>query len=219
MTTHVLIPTCGIPLAVKSLQGHLKHVPSAKVVVVENDPDALRSNKVRQVLSQWEGATHIGVAKRIGYVDAINLAYRAALPCPGDYVAVLNDDLEVLGDWITPLQAELARHPNVVQVGPSVKGVGTDGRWGDRNSKYNFVEGWCWMARAGDLGRDAVYDRAFSPGYCEDMDLSICLVESSGGKVRQVDVPLRHERSQTFKEREPFWGHNRRRLQLKHRLA
>lgn len=172
--------------------------------------------------------------RRVGYVDAVNGAYALLRPQKEfaplsalDYVAVLNDDVIVEGDWITPLMAALK--DGAAQVGPSVHHVGRDGFWGRGDEPYQFVEGWCWMASVGTIEKAAavtyrgigvggIYDSAFSPGYCEDQDLSI-RTQKTGGKIQQVDVPIRHLRSQTFgKSREPWWSRNRQYLIQKWRL-
>jgi GT2 family glycosyltransferase len=168
-------------------------------------------------------ATNIGIhaviTTRIGYVNAVNLGYGMIFPSSDDaVVGTINDDVEVKGDFVTPMLEVL--DSGAAQVGASVHGIGRDGMWDDSPGRFAFAEGWCWLAKMSTIEKASltfservVYDRGYSPGYCEDCDLSL-RIQRDGGRVLQVqNLPLLHLRSQTFGfNREPYWSRNRAKL-------
>jgi glycosyltransferase involved in cell wall biosynthesis len=170
--------------------------------------------------------------KRLGFVDACNLGYRIADPADEDVVVVLNDDLVFSGPWLEVLVDAL--ESGASQVGPSMKYVGRDARWGCGDERYRYLEGWCFATTGAVVGQAArqiesaeaanvcqrspvLFDPAFSPAYCEDMDFSIRVLRS-GGEVRQVDIPVEHLRSRTYGTDRPSWGVNREKLMKKWEL-
>jgi len=162
-------------------------------------------------------ATSVCLRDEIGYIKAANIGWKLLDPKPNDYICLLNDDVEVTGDFLTPMIGALFQGAS--QVGPSVHPVGRDGFWGKGDEPYAFVEGWCFLALARTIRRAAacvnmapelLYDESYQGGYCEDVDLSI-RIQKIGGTIKQVEnIPLRHLRSQTYgSNREPFWTRNR----------
>ncbi|KKN20001.1 hypothetical protein LCGC14_0939940 [marine sediment metagenome] len=155
-------------------------------------------------------------ARRIGFVNACNIGYRLADPADDDLVVVLNDDLVFEGDWLNPLAAAI--HGGAAQAGPGLKWVGRDGFWGKGDEKYQYLEGWCFMTTGLTIRRaqalpfglrpTELFDPAFAPAYCEDMDLSI-RIQASGGILKQVDLPIRHLRNVTYERNHASWARQR----------
>lgn len=227
---YAIIPTCGGEHLGPMLESLARHtdVPMRAMLVV-NDPAWLGVYEdvadVKTVYSRVD-LEITALPRRIGYVDAVNLGWQHR-PEDAEYICCLNDDLIFEGPWVQKMLDAL-QDPKVVQVGASVKKIGKDAMWGDDDDPQSFAEGWCWMARkkdlewAGRLYRDLL-DRRYSPGYCDDMDLSLRLRHLvlpptdekhvySTGEIVQVDVPIKHLRSQTFGQNRPGWGANRCRL-------
>ena len=214
----VIVPTCfsigGNPAPI--LQNWQEWPLETRVTVVIN----CRYRNYVQAYDHIEGceARMILIPERVGYVRACNIGYASAEVEDSDYVAVANDDVFPEGDWIHPLVEAL--DAGVAQAGPSVQWVGQDGYWGCEGDQYRFCEGWLWMARGKTIRQaGGLYDPEFSPGYCEDMDLSI-RIQRMGGMIEQIPLPVKHLRSQTFgTNREPFWTKNRHRLVAKWGLS
>lgn len=243
----IIIPTCGaiseehgffFERFLDSLCSHPVNHPWQAVIVVNNE-DAERRADVARVVNKWQEDGMrlwlISVTEKIGYVGACNMGYSVLSVRYDDYVAVLNDDTVIEGDWFSPLKDSLdsVKEPTegeyfVGQAGPSIHWVGRDGCWGKGNEKYQFIEGWCFVTRGLRVGvtisehhikGHGLFDEIYAPTYCEDVDLSIAMQEC-GFKVVGVDnVPIRHLHSQTITEREPYWTDNRKRLAEKWTLA
>jgi GT2 family glycosyltransferase len=173
------------------------------------------------------------VAEKIGYVRAVNLAWFLCDAKSDDYIAVINDDLQVTGDFVTPMKAVLGAGKKALQASASIRSVGCNGFGGNGNERYVYAEGWCWMAMAHNIRwaaqsrcPAAIYDPVFAiPGYgCEDCDLSIRLVLACGNDPReaivQVDnLPVRHLHTRTVRNHETGWAQNREILVKRWNLA
>jgi hypothetical protein len=181
----------------------------------------------RDWLTQHFRCRYVYLPTRIGYVRALDWGWKLAEPEPDDYVAVLNDDVEITGDWITPLVEALREYPGW-QVGPSLMALQPDG-FGRRASircvggpriHYHYLEGWCWMARAETITRaGGIVDLGFEGSYCEDCDLSIRIRESGGNVLRvpctlsDESNPIRHIGHQSSSpEMMQNWAKNRQYL-------
>ncbi len=231
----VIIPTCGangcfddtLEALVQNYKARYGSLKNLVVVVVSNTDETSSLERVGANLRRWKlnGLDYrlYEVPRSIGYVRAVDIGWRLCEAADNDYVAMLNDDVVIKGDWVTPLISAVAHKPGVL-AGASMKHLGPDG-YGYSDSRcwkpqchYAYVEGWCWMAR-GDTLRDAggVVDLGFKGSYCEDCDLSIRVAES-GGTLNQVDLPLEHKSHSTLQltpEVQKMWDRNRQYLREK----
>jgi GT2 family glycosyltransferase len=219
---YIIVPTCweaDVEVGLK-IQAY---TPFVRVVVVANTEEAPAASMIHP---KFQTGYLADVPKRIGYVNAVNLGFAMIHPDTDDpIVGTINDDVEIDGDFVTPMIEAL--DAGAAQVGASCHGIGRDGMWDDTPGRPVFAEGWCWLAKMSTIQQaslsipgNLVYDRGYSPGYCEDCDLSL-RIQRNGGRVLQVqNLPLRHLRSQTFgSNREPFWTRNRERLVRQWNLA
>ncbi len=224
-----IIPTCGangcfddtleaLVQNYKACYGSLKNLV---VVVVSNTDETSCMERVAANLHRWKwhGLDYrlYEEPRRIGYFRAIEWGWNLAEPQPDDYVVGLNDDVEISGDWITPLVEALDRHPNA-QIGPYLPYLGADGFGYQTPGRgfYRYIDGCCWMARAETISRaGGIVDHGLKGAYCGDCDLSIRIVES-GGILQQVPVPVRHIGHGTNgPETQENWAKNRQYLASK----
>lgn len=232
----IIIPTCGA-VCLDHLQTKLLvSIYSTKfsereieVLLIANSRDTESRERIAVLHRALRGGSfhnfwsyrYIEFPDRIGYGRAVDFGWKLADPQPNDYIAVLNDDVVIEGDWITPLVERLQERPKR-QVGPSLKYIGPDGLGyitsqtvGPLMSRchYSYLEGWCWMARAETITRaGGIVDLGFEGGYCEDCDLSIRIAES-GGRILLVDAPIRHiGHGSSSQETQAQWAKNRQYL-------
>ena len=222
----IIIPTCGAECLENTLAGlHRYNKPATvETIIVYNGSQGSTGKwlDVCSMYSQFDGFSHrpsriIAFPYRIGYVRAIDWGWKLADPAPDDYIAVLNDDVVIEGDWITPLVEALQRYPSA-QVGPSLRYLGADGLgYADPAfhvpPAYLYLEGWCWMARAETITQaGGIVDLGFDGSYCEDCDLSIRIAESGllGGRIFEIPAPIRHIGHQSSSpETQAQWAKNR----------
>jgi hypothetical protein len=228
MNPYLIIPTtCASPnMVLECALGVIQHTTANLCVVfnanARNDRTNCR-NVWATIQEHQPSAIAVFLPARAGYVHAVNAGF-SVLARYGtcQYVGVLNDDVQVRTDFVTPMMQALKDGAD--QVGPACKYVGEDGFYGDEDDRYVYLEGWCWLStyemlntayctpNVTNVNYPVVYDPVFSPGYCEDQDLSI-RIQEAGGRVEQVTLPLKHLHSQTFgNNREPFWTQNRQLL-------
>jgi GT2 family glycosyltransferase len=218
------MPTCGEPCLERCLETLYRHTDpglDCQLWLVMNHDDPQRLANVAGMVAHRD-LVYLSIPQKIGYTQACNYGWQLANPADNDYFAILNDDLVFDGEWTGPLLAAL--DAGATLAGPAIHHVGRDGYWGRGDEQYQFIEGWCFMARAAHLTGAAaafgqspfyeLFDSKFGMGYCEDVDLSIRL-QRLGGKLRQVDVPIRHLHSQTYGHERPSWAANRQYLMSK----
>jgi len=229
---HLIVPTTvrDAEMVAECLIGIFAHNKASVCLVVNTGCEQAQQDGRslwKTLSSHCPNSTGVFVPREIGYVNAVNLGWVSISgESPNDYVGVLNDDVSVDGDFVTPLVEALSS--GAAQAGASIHHVGRDGFWGKGDERYTFLEGWCWLAKIEtiiqtnaciEIPHGLIYDENYSPGYCEDCDLSI-RIQQAVGPLQQITLPLHHLRSRTFgAEREPFWTRNRKRLVEKWQLA
>jgi len=167
--------------------------PNIEWIVINNgSPD-----NTAQLLGQWQkmmgdSLKVITLADNIGFGPANN---RGAEIATGRILAFISNDVEVLGDYITPLKI----------VGSYDQG---DKIWGpelwENNTGWNtftqgtipYVAGWCVIVQAASWGQLCKWDERFVPCDYEDIDLSF-QVTNNGGGIAKLPLPLRHESGKT----------------------
>lgn len=220
MTTHIIVPTCAPqPILRDMLASLAEHTKPCHLVLVVNHGDGWRHpaalSQVECLRDNGWRVTLADEGQPIGYVGACNLGWRVLDAARNDYVAVLNDDIIIQGQWAEPLIQALDAGAKLV--GPSLKTIGPDGCWGGP-SDPPYIEGWCLMMQfphafpAGWL-----FDPQFAPQLCEDMDLGLRMQYVHPGTIRQVDIPIQHTRHATCDpatqpENARVWEENRRKL-------
>lgn len=227
--TWIIVPTAvaDIDMLADCLEGCSRYNDASIAVVCNTNiaPDRLSAAGLLGVAEARGRIVRAAfVPERIGYVRAVNMAWALCEPDPEDYIAIINDDLQVTGDFVTPMRVALdtkvgnrpCRPP--WQVGASVKPVGRDGFWGKGDEPFVFAEGWCWMAKAKTLldtsletAVGTIYDPTYAiPGYgCEDCDLSIRIGDTKNQIVQVDNLPVHHLHTQTVRDRDAGWARNR----------
>ncbi len=162
------------------------------------DPDALR----------FDGVPNLVVARQASNQGFIRNCNAAFARCRGDYVLLLNNDAVMLPGALTRMVAALAEDPNLGAVAPKIiypngrlqeagcyiRPNGESGMIGlfadpdepgfcyDRDIAYG--SGAALMLRR-KLAGPILFDEAFRPAYCEDVDLCLRLIDA-GYRVRYL---------------------------------
>jgi GT2 family glycosyltransferase len=84
--------------------------PAREVIVVDNGSTDGTSEWLR---SQWPQVKVLALPTNVGVAAALNQGVAQA---GGEYVALLNNDLELAGDWLAEMVAGLQRHPDAASV-------------------------------------------------------------------------------------------------------
>jgi GT2 family glycosyltransferase len=142
----------------------------------------------------------------IGFPKAINIG---ALASQGDFLAVVNNDIEILPSVIdawTNIMLEPFVRPDVAVSGPVQ--VTND------ITNRVFILFFCALIKRSIFEQLNGLDEIFSPGYGDDVDFCIraklkgykCIKVPEGGRIEQdgnitlVDFPIKHISFATFKE-------------------
>src|SRR6266550_5731603 len=101
---------------ISSLRRHLT-LPELKVVVVDNGSDTSRVSAVEQ---GYPPVTLVWTGKNLGFAGGVNFALKRILAHGPKYVMLLNNDVIVTEDFLSPLLHYMNDNPRVAVVGPIV---------------------------------------------------------------------------------------------------
>jgi GT2 family glycosyltransferase/glycosyltransferase involved in cell wall biosynthesis len=191
----VIIPTYGqVAFTRRCLASIAEHPPETPIEVIVVD-DAFPGPETAE-LGQVTGVRLLRNETNIGFIGSCNNAARAA---QGTYLLFLNNDTQVLADWLEPMLALFHNRSDTGAVGSKL--LYPDGRlqeaggiiWQDGSGwnfgrlddpdapVYNYVREVDYCSGAALLVRRDVFlgldgfDRRYAPAYFEDADLSFRL--------------------------------------------
>jgi GT2 family glycosyltransferase len=150
------------------------------------------NEKTQAVLSRVRNVVHLRNSTNQGFIRSCN---RAAETARGQFLVFLNNDAQVMEDWLIPLVVTFSRHEKVGAVGPKL--LFPNGRLQEAGArlnydatsqlvglfddpglpKYNYVRevdyvsGCCLVVKKALFDGLGGFDLAFVPAYCEDVDL------------------------------------------------
>lgn len=179
-----LLPDCLRALRTQSPRPH--------VVVVDNGS----TDGTREVVAQFPEVELLEMGENLGYGRANNQAMRRALDAGAEFVALVNNDVEVEPGWLSALLAAAREHPRAGMLTGTllfrdsgrVNSTGLEidalGRARDRDFDVAFeklatqdgpvagVSGGAALLRASMLREVGLFDPAYF-AYYEDVDLSL----------------------------------------------
>ncbi|MEJ0015491.1 MAG: glycosyltransferase [Acetobacteraceae bacterium] len=193
----VVIPSFGqVEFTLRCLASIAAHPPKAAIeVIVVDDATADGSTAC---LAQVQGIRLIINPRNLGYLRSCNTAARIA---DGEYLMLLNNDTQVMADWLDALLSPFLTRSDVGAVGSKL--LYPDGRlqeagcivWDDGSGwnfgrldnpdrpAYNYLREVDYCSAASLLVRRALFngmggfDERYAPAYCEDSDLAFRLRE------------------------------------------
>ena len=199
-----------ISACLESVAAHIQKT-SYEVIVILNEPDEGLSEFIE---TETAGIHTIVTRVNVGYGGAVNLGVKRAR---GEYVVLLNDDAEIMEDWLEPLVDLARRRPLASAVGSttlfpdgsiqeagsviwadgSTTKVGRNLPGGSRRYDYerrvDHCSGTSLLVRRsswiaiGGMDADDYY-----PAYYEDTDFCLRLIEAGGQVWYQPRSYVRH---------------------------
>lgn len=171
-----------------SLKSANSKVPFEVIVIDDHSTDW----RIPELLGKLEGLKFIRNQKNLGFIQSCNLAAQKAI---GRYLLILNNDVEVLDNWLDELVSTFEFDVNVGCVGAKL--IYPDGKlqeaggiiWEDAsgwnygrgddpdNPKYNYIRevdycsGACLLIKKEIWEKLGGFDELFVPAYYEDTDL------------------------------------------------
>lgn len=130
----------------------------------------------------------------IGFGAANNQAAKVA---KGDVLLFINNDVQISGDYITPITDTLERVPNAI-VGAEL--LNYDTGWNVFDGKIiSYIHGWCVALTKEAFNELGCFDERYTPGDYEDIDLSYTATQQDY-VLMAVSLPLRHMSGQTGRQ-------------------
>ena len=196
-TVSVIIPSYGkVAYTLRCLASIAAHPPAAAIEVIVID-DATPDGSTA-CLAAVPGIRLIVNPRNLGYLRSCNTAARVA---QGEFLLLLNNDTQVLADWLDPLLLPFRSRGDIGAVGSKL--LYPDGRlqeagcivWDDGSGwnfgkldspdrpAYNYLREVDYCSAASLLVPRALFnamggfDERYAPAYCEDSDLAFRLRE------------------------------------------
>lgn len=190
--------------------------PDIEWVIVDNGS----TDKTGFILGDWKHTIdylkHVRLEKNTGFGPGNNLGAEIAT---GAILIFLSNDVQILGDYITPIRRFIAANPEILY-GAEIFSHNTGWNTFKETGSIAYVAGWCVVTTRQLWKKVGPWDERFIPCDYEDVDLSYN-AQLLGYRLGQIDLPLKHDSGKsaialpggrqqiTFENRERFikkWG-------------
>lgn len=206
----------------KCIQSIIEHSEDYRIIATADGSKISEIKTVEQILEATERFTHLINLVNIGFPGNTNRALKIA---DAKYIAVINNDITVRGDWLKQLEEEFLRRGENCFIGSSGAAVS---QIGGNTSSGRFPEvdylGWSIIFSSKKcFDRVGLLDEHFSIGYYEDVDFGLRAkklgiksyvfspsVSHDGGFSMNKIEPLRlgHARNVNLAYLKKKWGFN-----------
>lgn len=151
------------------------------------------TDQTEQVLSLWGNSfgdklKRIDLKENVGFGPGNN---RGAEIATGDILIFLSNDVQVTGDYITPV-IDAIGNDQWALYGPQIFSHDTGWNTFNATGPIPYVAGWCVIAHKSLWRKVGPWDERFIPCDYEDMDLSF-MAQKMGFPLVKLDLPLNHD--------------------------
>jgi GT2 family glycosyltransferase len=213
-TVDVVIPVHNAAeLTRRCIESLLAHAGArlGRVQVQDDASDAPTARMLDSLVDPRLAVHH--ESRNTGFGEAVNRAFART---SSRYVLVLNSDVEVLDDFVSPLAHALDADERLAAVSPSgneLQGYDLD-RYLRRAGCVESHSLWAYafLVRRRAFEEVGGFDRAYGRGFFEDVDISRRLVDKGWWLAVHPDARVRHERHGSFAgvdEYREVFGRNR----------
>lgn len=162
--------------------------PDVEFIIIDNGS----TDGTTQILENWQivykkSLKIISLDENKGFGPANNLGAELAT---GDILVFISNDVQVKGDYITPLQMLPKKH-RAVLYGPEIHQQDTGWNTFKEIGIISYITGWCVAIETVFWGIVCKWDERFVPCDYEDIDLSY-QVTQGGGSLEKIKLPLYH---------------------------
>lgn len=191
----ILIPVHNQPeLLERCLQGIISNTHTFEVLVYDNGSTG---DGVRNVCHRY-GARYFRSETNEGFIKPCN---ELAAHARGEYLCLMNNDVEVNGPWEQQVKAALTG--NVALVGRDARMIYANGDTSRLNQpEYNYLEGSFIVMPRRVYNTYGLFDETLEFAYAEDVELCLRLQEAEL-EIRQLDLPIEHLRNKTRNQLPP----------------
>jgi GT2 family glycosyltransferase len=161
----------------------------AEWIIIDNGS----TDGTKEILAHWKTSFRgrlkiVSLEENTGFGPANN---RGAEIAKGDILAFISNDVQVIGDYITPIEVAYRYDQGKVLFGPEIWPNDTGWNTFDLGT-IPYVAGWCVIVEAALWGPLCRWDERFIPCDYEDIDLSYQVVRD-GGHLTKLSLPLKHD--------------------------
>lgn len=129
--------------------------------------------------------------KNFGFKDPSN---HALILAKGEYLVLVNNDMEVCNGWLNMLSQPFRDHPRMAITGikNTCRVISKDLVGSYHPTKTEYIEGSCLMIPTAIARKHGLFSDYLKFAYWEDADLSLRLREL-GYEIETVDLPMHHK--------------------------
>lgn len=137
----------------------------------------------------------IDLPQNIGFGPANNKGFDMAT---GDIIIFMSNDVQVLGDYITPTFAAIEKNPNVLY-GAEIFDHNTGWNTFRQTGPIPYVAGWCVACTSDIWAIVGPWDERYVPCDYEDIDLSYA-AQIAKIPINKLNLPLHHQSGKSASE-------------------
>jgi len=170
-----------------------------ELLIVDNNSTDGTKNYLEELKIKLQNNTNVQILyskENQGFMTPQN--YNASI-ASGEYLVILNNDLEVCPHWLHEMERPFLSNPKMAIVGLKQNPAALDNNGtGFFNGQVEYIEMSCAMIKNQLVKRYGLFDdKVLSFGYCEDTDFSLRMRER-GYEIAVVALPIKHHRSSTM---------------------
>jgi glycosyltransferase involved in cell wall biosynthesis len=163
---------------------------NAEWIIIDNGS----TDDTQDILTHWKTmfGKHLKIItlkENTGFGPANN---RGAEIATGDALAFISNDVQVTGDYITPIEVAYRYAQGKVLFGPEIWENNTGWNTFNPVGTIPYVAGWCVVVEASLWGVMCKWDERYVPCDYEDIDLSHQTTRA-GGVLTKLSLPLHHD--------------------------
>jgi GT2 family glycosyltransferase len=191
---HSIVVVCHnrLELTRACLASVMQHSSDFELIVTDNASTDGTADFLRDFEAKHEDRVRVVTnPANAGFKDPCNHALTLAR---GEFLVLLNNDVEVCEGWLDMLSRPFARNPKLAITGMcntcttiSPKLVGS------RGGRLDYIEGSCLMVPTWLVRKHGLFSDYLRFAYWEDADLSLRLREA-GYEIETVPLPMKHDK-------------------------
>lgn len=159
-------------VTVRCIESVIKYSKNYRIIATSDGSWHRKIQHVTKALEPSEACLHLRDRVNIGFPGNINRALKVTT---AEFVAVINSDIEIKGDWLSVLENEYLRRGGKCFIGKAGQNVNRAGQGigSPTHPEVDYLGWWLIFSSKECFDRVGLLDEHFKIGYYEDVDYGL----------------------------------------------